>query len=478
MGEGDSTKRTHTYGSPEEPDAQTPPTPGHERSTRLFGSRDEINSDQVRHQRASPHASTELDPLGWVEPRNDDSMPLLPVEEPNRDRSRTEMSRAVRLAVARCGIEGQVRLEGDHFVLETPRGTTRVSARLHLIRWDRQNAQARKENAVQVARELGQRVRSSPPPTQASGFRLDGPTLRLAGVGLVVAVAAYFGLSAELKPAPQPPAEDKAQPLSAAVSALEAQKTCETTRTRVFRGGQISMADAEGWVVEVSMLGAEGAPSQLSNPAFDEFFGPLDGGETTYTWKEEPALAFTPQSQPPVRVRSYALNDDETPRPGLTLTFSGSFVENYFDELGREKYFRLAHALTQAFRPEFAALYARCGHDQIHTLGSWFMGRSGSEAASSLLYYLGLYARPRHIDAIHYLDPRGDAPNLGRALSAIRRGTTHLDRAALSTLVGSEGGMAVGGDEAPVIVTFPFRDGNRGSRVSRTIARVTSLSQQ
>jgi hypothetical protein len=133
--------------------------------------------------------------------------------------------------------------------------------------------------------------------------------------------------------------------------------------------------------------------------------------------------------------------------------------------------------LANAIRAKHVALYARCAHDDVHTLGSWFLGEDSQGVAASVLYFMGVYAAPRHLEPVHYLDPRTQAPDEGRALSSILRATTHLDRRALSTLVGSEGGMAVSATDN-VVVTFPFRDGSRATRVSRTMARVTGLSHE
>jgi hypothetical protein len=255
------------------------------------------------------------------------------------------------------------------------------------------------------------------------------------------------------------------------------QQVCEATRARVFRGGQISIADAEGWVVEISLIGAPSGPALAESPVLSEFFGTIKGGAAPYIWQEESHLALTENSEPPVEFNSFSIPGAKAPRPGLTLTFKGSFVENYFDELGRSKFYHFAHGLSSALQPAHAALYARCAHDDIRALGSWFMGNDGPAAATSLVYFLGIFSRPRHVESIHYRAPGSDSVDHSLALASIAQGASHLDRTALATLVGSEGGMALGGADSPVVISFPFSDGNRASRVSRTIARVTSLSR-
>jgi hypothetical protein len=237
------------------------------------------------------------------------------------------------------------------------------------------------------------------------------------------------------------------------------------------------MADAEGWVVELAILGAPGAAALVRHPGLAEYFSPIVAGKANYKWEEEPALAIGSAPQHPVAVLDFTLTTSAEPSPGLVFTFEGSFVESYFDELNRGKFYHLAHSLSQNFSADYAALYARCSHDEIHSLGSWFMGKDGRGAAASLLYFLGTYSAPRHIGPLHYKSPSGDSMDRSLALSSIIRGTAHIDRGALSTLVGSEGGMAVGDGADAVVISFPFRDGNRASRVSRTIARVTSMSE-
>jgi hypothetical protein len=82
-----------------------------------------------------------------------------------------------------------------------------------------------------------------------------------------------------------------------------------------------------------------------------------------------------------------------------------------------------------------------------------------------------------HLAKPFYSTPSSEGVNRLHAFESINQATKDVDRAALSTLVGSEGGMATGKKDEPVIITFPFRDGNRASRVSRSLARVASLSR-
>ena len=47
--------------------------------------------------------------------------------------------------------------------------------------------------------------------------------------------------------------------------------------------------------------------------------------------------------------------------------------------------------------------------------------------------------------------------------------------ALVASLIGREGGMVMGRPGEAVTLTFPFEDGNRASRLSREIARLTAI---
>ncbi len=442
--------------------------------TRVYGS-PEVEPRDIPALSSKP-AST---PQSVWDPGSAD-LPLVPVDEPNRELQRQELSLAVDQALGRFALNGTLRIDDSTLVLETPRGNAAEEVHRELILWEHQSPQQRHRSANLIARRLAEGVPPSRAPRSNRVFRIDAPTLSLGVLaacvlGLAVYLGGWFPQSPSTVSQPrdlgtQPAATDpgdesRGNPITA----------CEATRGRVHRGGHITMADAEGWVIEIGIIGKPNAGSLGSVPAMSEFFGPIIAEQAEYIWKDEPTLALTSRSQPKVQFVAEALNGTAGTRSTLTLTFSGSFVESYFDEMRRSKFVHLAHRVSEAVDADFAALYARCAHDHLATLGSWFMGPDGPGAATSLVYFMGVFARPRHIEAMHLSPPQTNQVELGFALDSIRARTIHLDRSALSTLVGSEGGMAVGAADRPVVVTFPFRDGNRASRASRTIARVTGM---
>jgi len=393
---------------------------------------------------------------------------------------RAELVYAVDAALTRFATPQGAVLVADQLLLHHPHGTAKEDARLVLLRWDRLDANQRERAANDLARKLVASLRSSLSPSKApTPLHIDRGLLGLIVASCAVVLAlGYWTFWSDASPATRvhtsslSPAAGKAPSQPAQLSASG---VCEATLGRVFRGGLISMADADGWVVELALLG-ERDPGPLDNSApLRPFIQTQKNGTFRYVWSDEPGLASSAKSQPPVKVHPWTLAAQGQTYHGLTLTFDGSFVESYFDEISRDKFYHLAHSMSAALGAKHVALYARCAHDDVHTLGSWFLGEDSSGVATSLLYFMGMHAAPRHLDSQHYRDRRTQELNLGQAFSSIAVATTHLDRKALSTLVGSEGGMAVGATNS-VVVTFPFRDGNRATRVSRTMARVTGLS--
>ena len=512
MNDRDGQRRTHSYGSPDEgsDSAPRPHTPKREAQTRLFGTEEakDEGKDPTPFEEPPPAANSPLNapfrpppetlqaepdvlanlvgaPSSASAADSDDpfqissaGFSLLPVEESNLETSKHELLKAVELSLARFALAGSVHFEGMDLVFESQQGRVQLNAKFEVARWERQDADARDRAAADLARKLAQRAPTSRSPRTGRHLHVDASTLGLAcaAFGLIALLVYLSQLPPEVSKtdgAPVPGSE----PSAAAPPTGGSEKFCEAVRGRVFRGGSIGLADAEGWVVEIAMLGEPGEQLLENEHALAPFFEPERNGFAAYRWKEEPDLALTKGSEPKVEVREFSLAGSPSASEGVRFTFSGSFVESYFDEEHRSRFYHLAHELSESLGPSYAAVYARCTHDDIHTLGSWFRGKDGSGAATSLLFFLGTYARPRHIDPLYYRNVGSGEIDPFFALHSIARATAHLDRAALSTLVGSEGGMAVGGKGQPVIITFPFQDGNRASRVSRTIARVTSLTR-
>lgn len=409
---------------------------------------------------------------------DEDTLPLLQLDEPCGVTCRRELRDAVADALSRYAISGELEIHDDELRLATPRGVVSRDVHVELVRWDETDGSPRSQTANRLARQLASAMPPSRSPRERP-FHIDRSTLGLAALAFTLAGTLFYfefwgvhrssWFTDEVR-GPQQPMLPGVIPTI--INPARHVEVCEATRSRVFRGGLVSMADAEGWVVELALVG--GASPLIAHPALHDFFGLRREGYAEYQWKDETQLAFSSTAARQVQLETFLIATPEI-HHGLTVTFSGSYVESYFDELTRPKFYHLAHSMAGALDAQYAALYARCSHDQIHALGSWFRGESAPGAATSLLYFLGTYAQPFHIFRRHLVPP--DEVNLDRTFSfnAITKGTAHVDRAALSTLVGSEGGMATSDGEDAVIISFPFRDANRASRVSRTLARVTSM---
>lgn len=302
------------------------------------------------------------------------------------------------------------------------------------------------------------------------------------GLGAVVVLAALGALWAarEFAAAPPPPRALAPAPEVSVPPGGEPSRAalvCAATRARVVRGATISVADSEGWVVEYMAFRATDAGALHTTEGLSTFFeSPLAPEGSRYVWQGEPDLAATPTSEDRVLVRPERISGSAPPTyEGVRVTFVGALVDSYFRPSTRAAYFHLASALSDTLGATHAALYARCADGDTHHLGSWFRGRGPEDAVTSLLYVLGTFADPPHL-AEPYLHPIG-ARDLDRAhaFASIARVSSALDRPLLASLIGREGGMVMGRPGEPVTLTFPFEDGNRAARLSREIARLTSI---
>lgn len=394
-----------------------------------------------------------------------------------------EILRAADDALSRFGVVGKVALEENILFLRGEPRATGVALGAWAVEWPRLDEASRRAHIQTLVRDLTQkRRRSAPAPSAKTSFRVPPLGLALGGVLLLVSGFLFFGESGPEKSSRatalrRDAARDPATGLS--TSEARALRSCAAVQTRVFQGGHVSVADVDGWVVEISLL-REGETQPLTtHPALKEFVSePGSGSGSHFIWPHEPGLGTIDTSDTRVLVSGASLvESEETPATSATLTFSGTYVDAYFSEENRGRYYHIASALTEALGATHAALYARCRDQKVPALGSWFHGTNEARAAASLLFFMGVLANPPHLAVPFLRGPGEPHTDPGHAFVNIAQSTSRLDRNSLATLVGSEGGMATGRPGGSVTITFPFRDGNRSSRVSRSLARVTSLSQ-
>ncbi len=398
-----------------------------------------------------------------------------------------EMERAANEALARFGLVGTVVIEENWaFLRETGREAGTVLG-AWASDWPRLDEPTRRTHVQHLVRQI---VSKKPPARDLRRTFAFDPRL----FGFLFVAATMLGLYLFLAPddadtrALRSRDTEGREGGSAGPEKLQTGSTKSDTRSsrvcaaalsRVYQGGHVSVADVDGWVVEVGLLKAGGTTPLHTHPALRAFVeNPEQTDGSRFIWDQEPALAALDTTDTKISVFSTPVSrGTEVTAAGVTLSFSGTYVDAYFSEENRMKYYHIASALAAQLEATHAALYARCADQRVHSLGSWFWGLDEKAAATALLYFMGTYASPPHL-ATPFLRPPGETElHRPHAFGSIVQHTAHLDRESLATLVGSEGGMALGKPGDAVVITFPFQDGNRASRVSRSIARVTSLSQ-
>lgn len=407
----------------------------------------------------------------------------------------------VQQALGRFATPGEVRFQGCYLYLEGGGGETTpgISIAAWAGHWSRMDEASRRRRAEEVARILSHERAAGASLAPARrvfviDLKLALAVIALAACALYIAFgeeqlpknrskAAPVQSAAESAAAPSPSGRNPNDPQSnLPISASEisgearSSRTCAATLTRIFQGGSVSVADADGFRVEIALLGRDAREPLDTNPALRRFVEkPNAGTGSRFIWKEESGLAPVETRDSVVVVRRTVLGEGEARIFGVTLAFGGSLVDPYFKEEERNRYFHIAAALSDALQASHTAVYARCFDRPVHALGSWFRGPDTRSAISSLVYFMGTYARPLHLAKPYYQPPGEEEINRFYALTSIEQKTAPLTRVDLATLLGKEGGMATGRDGEGVIITFPFGDGNRASRASRGIVRVAGL---
>lgn len=409
----------------------------------------------------------------------------------------------VQLALGRFATPGEVRFRDSHLYLEVAgqQDSALVSIASWCHDWYRMDEALRRRRAADVARALSrERFESAPRVPVRRVIYLD--PLLLIGVGVLALWGIWIALGdgalqetpvsdglirASTRPesgnsssAAASDAEIRATERSARVGQnpgeARSSRVCGATLTRVYQGGNVSVADVDGFRVEIALL-KEGGRQPLDNhPVLAQFVqNPTAATGSSFIWEKEAGLAPVETSDSVVTVRRMVLGEGDPRIFGVTLSFGGSLVDPYFKEGERGRFFHIASALADAVEATHVAVYARCFDRPLHALGSWFRGIDTSAAISSLVYFMGTYARPSHLAKPYYQPPGKQEIDRLHAFQSITEKTAPLTRTDLATLLGNEGGMATGRDGEPVIITFPFGDGNRASRASRGIARVAGL---
>jgi hypothetical protein len=384
-----------------------------------------------------------------------------------------EIARYIEDALPRFALHGAVHLSAGSAYIDSSQGKIAIDLGTLPRRWNHLDEASRRAASNDVVRQVT-RQRARPVASRQPLLSLDRLPLAPLGAVVVLSVGGFF-LFRSLLPSSLPPAEPgaRARAAQAAPETSEARtrRVCESTQARVARGATVSIADTDGWVVEFSALRSFGAPAYAD--ALRAFVGE-GAAQGRFIWPEEPNLARISATGAGVRTEAEPLTVGDRKLERVTVIFEGAFVDPYFREEERSRYFHVASAMATSLSAHHAGLYARCAHTSGHYLGSWFRGPSEGGAATALLFLVGAFAEPPHI-AGPFLKPLGQGPDLGYAFANIEAATVPLTRAKLSDVMGKSQGMVTGPPKAPLTLTFGFPDGSSASRASRELARTVGL---
>lgn len=389
----------------------------------------------------------------------------------------------VRLALGRHGVPGEINAHGGQLFLSTDLTRRGCSLFPWANTWPLLEEGARQRKATDIARTLAAGRAASHRPSGVSGPRSINITALL-GIFVAAGLVAYFVWEGT-SPSRDPTGTRRrtGEITSSVVSSPSDARTraadrCAATKARVFQGGTVSVADAEGWQIEIALLKVGSAARLDTHEGLRSFVeSPQDPAGSPFIWSKEPGLAAVTTSDSVVRVERHVIRDGNKKAEGVSLSFGGSLVDPYFREEDRGRYYHIAHSLSETLEATHTALFARCQDEETHALGGWFRGLDAGGAAASLLYFMGTYANPPHLAKHFRMRPEEDTLSRPFAFDNIIRATRPVDRQALATVVGTEGGMATGRPGEAVVITYPFRDGNRASRTSRSLARVVNLAE-
>ncbi len=400
-----------------------------------------------------------------------------------REELEREIVTRVAEAVARFGVAGDVRVDGDDVVLEGYGPTVVVPLGSSPGEWGALAPEIRLRRCNDIARRLvgERRASSAPPPRQQRGL---GPGWLAPAAITLTAIAAVYGVWHLLAPGPPgaaPASQAPAAPVSSAARAEHlrterAERVCNEARSRAVRGSTLGPTDVEGWVVEIGLLRPGNTPDLVFDPGLSSFVERAPGKRTgRFAWNGAPALGALSGPDTEVEIDDASVPADQPAWRGVTLTFRGRYAARYFHDDQRPDFVRIASTLAERLGATYAGLYARCDGGATHHVGSWFEGPGPGGATTAMMYFMGLFAdTSQRLNALLDTDA-GPTAARAAALGKIADATQDLRRERVATLLGTYGGMIAGRADGPSYVTFPFRDSNRAARASLGLAETLGL---
>jgi hypothetical protein len=394
-----------------------------------------------------------------------------------------ELARRLEEALARFGVAGNVAVTSGAATLQGNGPTVSVELGGLVVDWPALTDEARTRQVTAVARRLSSERRAalSLLPARSRLPEWARPlglvvVIALAGIGLIRGYeywAAVRGASAARAVSKDYEGDERER-------AARAARVCDATRSRVMRGAAVGPSDAEGWVVELWALRSAERPNPALDPALAAFVSTGPGADEKGRLAWTAAHLLKGRDGPDTFVNVTEANIPETREPGLRgvrLTFTGRLVPPYFEDAPRLEYQRFARALTDALGADYGALYARCAGNGTHHIGSWFRGPNPGGAATSLVYFMGAFGERPEVRHSLLLPEGAPGPDLWYAFQGVSHAAGALKKARVMTMLSGELGMIAGLDDRVSTITFPFRDANRATRATHTIARELGISE-
>lgn len=401
----------------------------------------------------------------------------------------TELSRRVEEQLGRYGVAGRIETAGFTLVLIGHGPRVLIDVRAEAERFTLATDLERRQMVERIARELSTRRRASVAPARNKTQWLEWGRLIL-GAGVIGAgifgAWQWFGKPAQraLTIAESSRGKSEVDPTNAQSSVTtiarqhanpneSPEERCKTVRMRVSTGGSVSPLDADGWVVELSLL-SSGAEPFAELTALKNYFRPVAGSSAyRVAWTEEPTLSQLESASTLVQwVKEPLVSVLPQTRSGLRIVFTGQYVPFYFDSLSRQSFLRLASALYEATFSNYGALYARCAAERTHHLGSWFRGSDWGKVSTSLVAAMGLYAEVPQLVGVGFTE---DPLEQRRAMSKFFESAKRFDRERVKLLLSDDGGMIAASPGKWATYSFPFTDGNRATRTSARLAKTVGL---
>lgn len=391
------------------------------------------------------------------------------------DGQREELRQAVGAALARYGVAGDLRLDAERVTLTGSGATVSTELGTILARWDSLGFDERQRLSLGLARALvaQRRVLNAAAPGRRR------PPIALFSAGIVAVIGAALLLGTPLKArvsdllggttAPARAPRISSHERQDRERAERAERVCAATRARVLRGGSVGPTDAEGWVVDVSLIaGAAGASSRWGR--LDGFVErAAAGGKGRLSWSGS-TLSELSGIMTAAEVQEQRWPEAAPSFLQLTVTLSGEYVLPYFRERDRIELVRFAHALAKDQGARLGALYARCAGSHTHHLGAWFAGPSAGEASAALLYFMGAHSYPVQLERRVLSQAADDSLDPPFTLTALLAATDAIDRRQVASMIGGQDGM-VAEAEGITSIRFPFIKSSSASRASLAVGR-------